>query len=560
MHKKTLNHLFAFLVLLLIILSSCDSYKKDKETLRQAESLIFDEPDRTLQLLDSIYYPQDPGKDFYYHYTLVQLLAKYRCNQDLSQDSIIFQLKEYYVNKNDIENMALSTFLAGCVLQNRKQSNGAMSEYKKAEEYSKNLENNYLKGQIQVNIGDLYYKQYLMNEALERYRNAIKIYEESNDYKRIISVYDKLGNAYQIKNTNDDSAQLYYYMALDLAKKHNDNHEIGFIYRNMGTAYLSSGNLDKSYYYNIEALPYSEKDTEKTLIYTNIATIYQIKGNIDSAIIYVNKAVALDKGKSNPFIQRNVSKVLSRIEEANKNYKKALGHDKDYMQYLYKILDDKNQEKIIEVEKKFSFEQMKNENSRLHIKEQNITITCLVLTLVIIILIIIFFWIQAKDKRALNDAEKKAYQMKLLADSYDKEKSSMRNIILDHFNILKKTALIDAYMRDEEKKQGQKILKKVNETVYGKDCFDWDKTFETLNHLYDNMVNKMKVKYPELDESEFKICCLTYAELNNTEISIIMGFKVNTVQAKKYSVRKKLGIHGYGNLIEFFREDMDLKV
>lgn len=75
--------------------------------------------------------------------------------------------------------------------------------------------------------------------------------------------------------------------------------------------------------------------------------------------------------------------------------------------------------------------------------------------------------------------------------------------------------------------------------------------------MYDNLPDKLRQIYPELDEAEIRICCLTYMEVNNTEIAAIMRFKINTVQSKKSVIRKKLGIDGYGNIRDFIIEDLN---
>jgi DNA-binding CsgD family transcriptional regulator len=54
-----------------------------------------------------------------------------------------------------------------------------------------------------------------------------------------------------------------------------------------------------------------------------------------------------------------------------------------------------------------------------------------------------------------------------------------------------------------------------------------------------------------LEEAEVRICCLIYAGLNNTEISILMEWTTNTIQMKKSIIRKKIGVEGYGNLSDF---------
>ena len=125
-------------------------------------------------------------------------------------------------------------------------------------------------------------------------------------------------------------------------------------------------------------------------------------------------------------------------------------------------------------------------------------------------------------------------------------------MLFQHFDIFKKIALLESHLIEEEKKQGRRLLKKVNDIVYNENSLDWNMLYDTLNKLYKGFPDLLRIKYPELDETEVRICCLTYADLNNSEIALILGFSINTIQMKKSAIRKKLGIEGYGNIVEFF--------
>jgi ATP/maltotriose-dependent transcriptional regulator MalT len=137
------------------------------------------------------------------------------------------------------------------------------------------------------------------------------------------------------------------------------------------------------------------------------------------------------------------------------------------------------------------------------------------------------------------------------AQSRDKKEISFRNTLLEHFDILKKAALLETYIKEDEKKQGAYLIRKFNEIVYGQTDLDWNLLYRTMNDIHDGFYDRLKEIFPVLNESEFRICCLSYEEFSNTEISIVLKYSINTVQAKKTSIRKKLGIKASGNLHDF---------
>lgn len=561
MKRKYCYYIF-ILILFFYALTSCNlNNKREKELLDIAESLLSINPDSTLQLLDSILFPENLDDKLFHKYILVDIQARHKSNKNIEHDTLVFNSKRYYAHLNDIENAALSAFYIARVIEAQERSDRSiMSAYSEAEYLANKTTNTYLKAQIKTYLGAQHQKQRFVTKAVECYKSAESYFEELNDVWNITEIYNKIGNAY-ITNMEVDSALYYYEKGLKLAKSQNDSNQQACVIQNIGVT------LAKKHQYqeardtlkaSLKYLTYRTpeeyvKDENISRVYLNTAMIFNWEGKKDSALAYIQKLEAFDPEKTNPVLQSHINNVLSSIEEKEENYKKALSHKKEYIKYLDKKLENKNSQAIIAIQKKYNYEQYRTENSRLTIYKQNITITALVLAIIVILLIAFFigYWQKYKEEKLM--AEQKIYHLQKLKDSYNKKNNSMRNIILDHFNILKKTALMEGYMREEERKQGQnqKLLKKFNETVYGQDTLDWEKIFESLNHIYNGFCDKLRKACPNLDESEFKICCLTYAELSNTDISIITNYKVNSIQAKKYSIRKKLGIEGYGKIKEF---------
>jgi DNA-binding CsgD family transcriptional regulator len=170
----------------------------------------------------------------------------------------------------------------------------------------------------------------------------------------------------------------------------------------------------------------------------------------------------------------------------------------------------------------------------------------------VLVALAFFLYVQnIQNKKKLLETQHRAYQLKELARSFSHIESSFRNTLLEHFQIMKKVALLEEYLRDDEKKQGQHLIKIFNKIVYGQEKLDWDKLYQSMNDLNDGIFDRIKKQFPQLNETEFRICCLSLAQFSNNEISILLNYSVNTIQMKRTFIRKKLGIESHGNIRDF---------
>ena len=208
----------------------------------------------------------------------------------------------------------------------------------------------------------------------------------------------------------------------------------------------------------------------------------------------------------------------------------------------------------MELKKKYQYEQIENENNKLKIKQQR-TYLIFVIVLLVIILIAVYFYIKsvknneialAKQNQIL-DAEKKIYQLIEMSKSFDNESNTFRNLLLQHFDILRKSATLEKYVNSDNP-QEQRLIKLFNEIVYGQTTLNWDQLYNTMNQIHSGLFERLREEYPSLDETEFRICSLTYANFTCAEIGIIIGLSANTVQMKRSIIRKKLGVDPQGNI------------
>lgn len=194
---------------------------------------------------------------------------------------------------------------------------------------------------------------------------------------------------------------------------------------------------------------------------------------------------------------------------------------------------------------------LQNENDRLQLHRLWIVLYSILSLCLAGIIIALFYRKSQLNKKKALEAEHTIHELQEMAKNYDEKENSFRNILLHHFNILKKAASLEMYINEDNKKRDQHLLKVINEIVYGQETLNWDLLYETMNQLHSGFFERLRNKFPQLDETEFKICCLSYTKFSSSEISIIMKLSVNTVQMKRSSIRKKIGVSTFGNLTDF---------
>jgi len=544
-----------FIFIIITLITSCDIQEhKEEEVLKKSELLIEQYPDSVLRLLTNEIHPGSLNEDLYANYILLLIKAKDNADKDISNDTIIFKVKDHFIKKGDKEKSALALLYTGYILSLKNQKKKAMTAYLDAEDFLKGSGDFALKGLVKYYIGDLYFEQFLKDEAIDNYKQALFYFDKSEKYKNEIIAYGKIGITFLMKEEIDSSFH-YYNKGLSLAKIHNDSIEQAFIMRNIGLGFNQIGNNEQARLYFRKSIPYFTDPENKAKTYLNMAYSFHDGKNKDSTLYYVNKSLELIKDGGYD-LKQVIYQLLARIEEKDKNHDKALYYHKEYTKSLFRMLKETNNQAILDVQKKYDFELVQNENNRLLIERQSTSLIILGLIVAILVITIYYLWKSIKNKNALYDAEQKISQLTDMADSFDEKENSFKKVLFQHFDILKKVALIETHLKEDEKKQGQKLLKKVNEIIYNEGSVDWNLIIKTIEQLYKGFPSALQNTYPQLDDSEFKICCLTYAKLNNTEISIIMALSINTIQMKKSNIRKKLGIEGYGNMVEFLSENV----
>ena len=525
-------------ILLLLTSYSCSMQEGVKDTIAQAESTVEQQPDSALHLLQSVLFPENLDRSRFNKYNLLLLEAKDKDLKDITSDTIIFAVKDYYLQKKDFPNAAMAAYYCGRLWHERNNVDEAVKAYMEAESLAYQTDNDNLKGLIQSNLGILHEDHASYEKAIEFAKNAVGWYANAKNYKNEIITLRLIGDCFGLSKQTD-SVFYYYNQSLKFAVLHNLTKQQSDIKTSMGVTYQKMGNYTQAKKLFHEAFSLPNDSLEQARILLNIAQVYGLEDNMDSVNFYLDKATALTI--NNPWLIRSSYQLKSNLAEKNNNYQEALDDYKEYYNYTTKVFNSEKNNKLLEVQQKYDFEKLKNAENRVIIKEQRV-VTALALALLAAgIIIFLSYRISAQNKRLLLESEQKIEVFQRMAADFVNEKNSFRHILLEQFDILKKTALIETELNDSEKKGGVYLLHKFNQIVYGQNTFDWDKFYGTINTLQSGFYDKVKINFPQWNETEFRVFCLTNEnQFRDKEIAIILNRSVQMIRKVRTAIRKDM--------------------
>ena len=337
-----LNRLSAALRCLLLALpillaASCSDNPRGAEAMAQAQQVIKANPDSALAILSGVSSEADgfPNSQRMAYYLLLAD-AKNKAYADMSADSIMHEVADYYDTWGDSNEKMRANYLLGCVYRDRGDSPTALRYYNDAvhcaDTTSKDCDYAIL-ASLYGQISALYHDLHLYEKDLEFERKAVKASLMAGDTIKAIKYYEHLAPIYDMQNQYDSVVAIAQ-KASELYKKH-----IGKDISSQSKILLI-GNLIMNKKYAKVKIIMDEYEKESGLfdstgnikksreVYYMFKADYYIGiGRLDSARIYAGKLLKRKDNKKHLLRGYN---CMSRILEKEKNYPEALKYAEKY--------------------------------------------------------------------------------------------------------------------------------------------------------------------------------------------------------------------------------------
>ena len=116
-------------------------------------------------------------------------------------------------------------------------------------------------------------------------------------------------------------------------------------------------------------------------------------------------------------------------------------------------------------------------------------------------------------------------------------KQSFDNSLKERFNIIRRVNIF------EHNNRNNKNVKDIKEYAYGSQYrTTFEASVDVIESSYRDISTFIKKTFPELSETEYKVCLLSIAPISTDDIASIVELGSDSVRKSRSNIRKKLGI------------------
>lgn len=538
----------------LFLLSGCMNKNKDSKLLQLAIKSKESNSTLALKFIDSISDPEgNLSTKNYMQYLVTRTQLRHKNYIPIENDSLIFKAVDYYQkNKKNPQDVALANYYAGSVLRQQKKFDQAIKQYKIAETYGRQSNDLLLLGLIRFNIADLLSEQGNYKNALLYYESASQMYKTNPE--KLAHCYSSMGRMYLFSH-NTDSAILYFQKGFKIADGSSDKKLKRQLAESLSVANEQIKNYKEAQKYLYYSLSFNTDSTKLPRYNLNFALLYSKMQNSDSTFYYANKLTTDLKKIKDKYLIASILNFLINYEKNRKNLTAAFHFQSQRMEIVSQIMKERERQTVYEIEQKFNYEHIKKEYYKSILKTQY-WIIFLMGTIITGGISFLLYRKRQKNRQTvvlnrIQTLKEMKYDLELLIQ---KKQVDLRRQLLWRFGITKKFLRLNEEINKKGKSSTESgfLLKKFNNIVYGQSSPEeqWDTLHETFKQTRPGYSEKIKQVYPEISETEFRICILTYADFNVKEIALVLKKSPNTIQTGRTSLRKKLGLDSGGNIAE----------
>ena len=466
-----------------------------------------------------------------------------------SHFSLADSLSRFYSSDKSSDKHAKCLFFLGCIYHVSDDYPSALNCYLKASKLAEECNDTYLSCLLNREMGDIYFRQRMLNECIPYYKSYYNIAVANHDTLRMSLASSSMGRVYTILN-DADSTIAYYKKAISLAETLPQKDElIPLAQYRLCDIYIQTEEYDS-------ALAIMPRDT---LNDENWAYWHYGQHHVDSAIYHFRQML----GKYSWQVEVETLKLLAELEMEKGNTDEAIGYFIALQQAEDSLKSSSQIEETRKINANYNYSSIKQERDKMEDYGKRAMLLSVVLFVILLLLLMagIFIWKYFKQKRqsemerlkrldlerekryskSLQKLEQNKRQIALLETQLAEERKAgnqrrIKELETDAVLLNAENRNIEAFwqkkrlLRENAKLQPiyQKVLHNVGKEAVILTDDDWQHIEHIISAAYPDFTLRL-LDMVHLKDIELRVCYLLKMEVQPSDIGPMVGRVKSTI-------------------------------
>ena len=527
---------FVCAVVLLCVAAGCDPNKEEMNDIERAESMLRNNPEEALAIMESIDRSTIFENRELAYYALVYSEACYYNRKLISSDSLTSISVDYYDNRKDYDRRARAFFQHGMVLNLSKQYPEAIIALTESLESINKYGNVHLEGVVHRTMGDVYRARYCYKNSYQEYCLAYDCFHILQlKYHAYYTKYN-MGQA-AAKMRNYDEAEKILIEVRDYSIENNDMDLLCAVLHELCDIYLKQYEYEKC----SEVLTLFE---EYDCVFWFVSRYYAVRAIVSSELG--------DNDLAQEYItiaEEQSDRDEAIIEDAWYSIYKSMGDTKSALYWLELINKRLDESLMVAADQPVLNYQIDLLHNNLTKEEHELTITrqrnvavYVTIAIILSLLLGILRAFAAKKDRDIQQYIETIHDLQITThNSSDTLSEAVDQLYNDRLNDLNR--LCETYYEHSDtSRHASKVFEQVRETIESikSDDARIEELEKLVNKCRGNLMQKLREQCPRLNSKEQRVVLYSYAGFSSRAICVFM--ETNPVALSKIKYRIKLKI------------------
>ena len=401
-----------------------------------------------------------------------------------------------------------------------------------------------LEGQLCDNLGAMYLKHGLFEDAFEQHRQALRCFRQTADSTGMMTAYRNSGRAVRAQEQYTQ-AKPYYDSAFRISTFINDKAMLADLYLEMGRDYfMETGNFAKGIESVNKALEIGLDDNDTDIAHMTLGILYYYSRENEKAKSHLNQALHSERAG----LKMSVYQTLYAISESEGDYQQAVQYHKQFAANMMQADAEHSSEAMQRIKSEYELKAQQSELESLH-RNRDLKLY-LIIALAVIALLVILLIVRKKISDHKLEMEHFGRQVERDQNRIHELVSDMENLIRTNDELRRQQQTLPPkdlmsiqkiMMRNKIMATAQALSEEINADSLNFELTDndWNDFISLTDLIFDGFSQRLLQLYPKLCQWDVRICCLSKNGFSNQVISILLDTQTDSYYKRKTRIKQK---------------------